>query len=362
MRADAPLLSTLDDIVKHGSRERRTETLKRITNLFVEGATTFTEEHVQFFDEVFNRLIAEIEARARFELSVRLAVVANAPRDVVRQLANDENGSVASPVLQHSQRLEDIDLLDVAKSKSQQHLLAISNRLQLAESITDVLVRRGDRDVVRNVAGNSGARLSLNGFSTLVRKAEKDGILAEKVGQRADIPEPLLRMLFTQATLVVQKRLFAAAPRETRAKIRRVLAEISHEYGIDTPSHGEAPMPSPNAQSASELDETTLAELAGDGHYEETIQGLSKLCKIPVKNMHRIMGNKRADPALVICKALGFGWQTARAIILLQARGQGMSAHSLENKSRNFDKLSISGSQDVLRLWYNLHEVNQPAS
>lgn len=94
-------------------------------------------------------------------------------------------------------------------SRSQQHLLAISNRSQIAETITDVLVRRGNREVVRNVAGNSGARLSLNGFSTLVLKAEKDGILAEKVGQRADIPEPLLRVLFIHATQVVQRRLEA---------------------------------------------------------------------------------------------------------------------------------------------------------
>ncbi|MGA8949475.1 MAG: DUF2336 domain-containing protein, partial [Xanthobacteraceae bacterium] len=89
-------------------------------------------------------------------------------------------------MLEHSLCLEDPDLLEVARSKSQQHLLAISNRSQIAETITDILVRRGDRDVVRAVAGNSGARLSPNGLSTLVRKAEKDGVLAEKVGLRAD--------------------------------------------------------------------------------------------------------------------------------------------------------------------------------
>ena len=361
MRADDPILSTLEDVVKHGSQERRVRMLGRITHLFVEGATVFTEEHIQFFDEIFNRLIAKIEAKARFELSVRLAGVANAPRHIVRQLANDDNASVASPVLQYSQRLEDWDLLDVAKSKSQQHLLAISNRNQIAESITDVLVRRGDRDVVRNVAGNSRARLSLDGFSTLVRKAEKDGVLAEKVGLRADIPEPLLRVLFMQATLVVQKRLFAAATGESQAKIRRVLAQILQEYGIDAVPRDEVPaqIPGSTLQSDSGLDETTLANLASGGHYGETMLGLANLCKIPIESIHRIMGNKRADPALVVCKALGFGWQTARAVILLQTQGHGMSAHSLEIKSRNFDKLSMSGSQDVMRLWHTMHDVNR---
>ncbi len=363
MRVDAPLLATLDQIAKHGSRERRADTLKRLTNLFLEGAGGFTAEQIQLFDEIFNRLIVKIEARARFELSVSLAGLGHAPRLVVRQLANDGNISIARPVLQHSPCLEDPDLLDVAKSKSQQHLLAISNRSQIAETITDVLVRRGDREVVRSVAGNSGARLSPDGFSTLVRKAEKDGILAEKVGLRADLPEALLRLLFTQAARVVQKRLLAAATPETRAKILHVLAAISNDCGMNASPRGGvlAEIASPAIQPEFKLDEMVLAKLASDGNHEETVHGLSKLCKIPIESMHRIMGNKGGDPALVVCRALGFGWQTARAIVLLQTRGLGMSAHSLEIKSRNFDKLSISGCQDVMRLWCTMHDVvDQP--
>lgn len=362
MRADTPLFSTLDQIAKHGTRQRRAEMLERITGLFIEGAGSFTEEQVAFFGEVFNRLLVEIEAKARFELSVSLAGLSNAPSSVVRQLANDGDISVARPVLQLSLCLEDSDLLDVAESKSQQHLLAISDRSQINESITDVLVRRGDRDVVRNVAGNSGARLSLSGFSTLVRKAEKDGILAEKVGQRADIPQPLLRILFTQATHVVQKRLFATATRETRAKILHILEVISNGHGISVSlSAGVddqiAILP---AQPEFKLDEMKLARFAGEGKHEETILGLSRLCGIPMESMHRIMEKKSSDPVLVVCKALGFGWQTAQAIILLQTRGLGISELGLENKNRNFDKLSISGCQEIMRLWCAMHDGDRP--
>jgi hypothetical protein len=362
VRADAPLLATLDHIAKNGSRERRAETLKRLANLFLEGAGGYTAEQIQLFDEVFNRLIAKIEARTRFELSISLAGLANAPRDVVRQLANDDNSSVARPVLQYSPCLELPDLLDVAKSKSQQHLLAIANRSELAEAITDVLVRRGDREVVRNVAGNLGARLSSHGFSTLVRKAERDGILAQKVGLRADIPEPLLHLLFTQAAHVVQKRLLAAAPQEIRAKILHGLAAISNDSGVDAFPRGAVSdeIAIPDVPSESKLDEMIVAKSAGEGNHEETMLGLSRLCRISIESMHRIMGSKGGDPALVVCKALGFRWQTARAIVLLQTRGLGMSPHSLEIKNRNFHKMSVRGCQDVLRLWNAMHDVDQP--
>jgi hypothetical protein len=53
-----------------------------------------------------------------------------------------------------------------------------------------------------------------------------------------------------------------------------------------------------------------------------------------------------------VCKALGFAWSTAQAIVVLLTKGHGTSAHTLESKHRNFEKLSASGSQEVLHLWY----------
>ena len=174
--------------------------------------------------------------------------------------------TVAGPVLQYSERLEDPDLLDVARSKSQGHLLAISNRNQIAEMITDVLVRRGDREVVRNVAENKGALFSHAGFSILIRKADRDGILAEKVGQRADIPQVLFRELFLHATQIVQKRLVATAGPETQAKIRRVLAEISNQLGINAtpPDYSAAQHVVEKIRREDKLDEAAIVNLASD--------------------------------------------------------------------------------------------------
>lgn len=357
MRADTSLLAAVEDIVKHGTPGRRTEILRRITDFFVGSATGFTEQHIELFDAVFNELITEIETTARFELSVKLAGIGNAPRRVVRRLAQDDQIAIAGPLLQHSERLDEPDLLSVAKSKSQQHLLAISYRRWIAQPITDVLVRRGDREVIRNVAGNSGANLSQFGFAALVHKAEKDGILAEKIGQRADLPEPLLRDLFLQATRVVQKRLLATATPDSQAKIQRVLAEISGEFGTDpsAPNIAANQITGVRPSSAGNVDEAALAKCATEGRYDDTVAGLAALCKIPLANMHRILANKHAEPAIVACKALGFGWSTARAIILLQRNGLGVSSHSLESKYRHFEKLSASGAQDVMRLWHTIH-------
>ena len=189
--------------------------------------SNYNDEHVDLFDDVFGLLIEEIETKARAELSNRLAPVDNAPIKVLRTLANDDDIAVAGPVLKLAPRLAEADLVDLAKTKSQAHLQAISARQVLGEAVTDVLVRRGDREVARSVAENRGARISESGFFRLVKRAENDGVLAEKVGLRPDIPPQLFRELLTRATAIVHKRLLAAATPELQAEIRRVLEKVS---------------------------------------------------------------------------------------------------------------------------------------
>ena len=182
------LIPELEEVVQHGSREKRRETLQRITALFLDGASRYNDAHVDLFDEIFGLLIEEIETKARAELSNHLAPVGNAPVKVLRKLANDDDITVAGPVLKLAPRLPEADLVDVASTKGQAHLHAISARRALGEAVTDVLVRRGNRDVARRVADNRGARISEKGFSDLVKRAEEDGILAEKVGSAAGYP------------------------------------------------------------------------------------------------------------------------------------------------------------------------------
>ena len=86
---------------------------------------------------------------ARAKLAGRLAPVRHAPAGVVRMLAFDDNIEVARPVLSASECLNDSDLIANANSKSQQHLAArYRNAGNLSEDVTDVLVTRGDEQVV----------------------------------------------------------------------------------------------------------------------------------------------------------------------------------------------------------------------
>lgn len=353
MSAQISLIPELEEVVERGSSERRAETLKRITAFFLDGASHFNEDHVRLFDEVFGRLIAEIESKARAELSSKLAPVGNAPVTVVRQLAHDDDISIAGPVLSQSGRLDESDLVDIARTKSQAHLLAISGRSGIAEPVTDVLVSRGDSAVVQRVVENQTSRLSDMSFSKLVGQAESDGDLAEKVGLRPDIPPRLFRDLLLRATEVVQQRLFATARAETQDEIRRVLAKVSSEIRVKSgPRDYAAAQQTIDAlRQSGQLDEPALVEFAKQQRLEETVAALAALCAVPIEVVDRLMSGERPDPVLILGKAAGWSWPTVKAIILTRDGGKGVSSQALDSAYANFERLSPATAQRVMRFW-----------
>jgi uncharacterized protein (DUF2336 family) len=353
MGATRSLIPELEDVVQRGTPEKRTETLQRITALFLDGASRYSDEHVDLFGHVFGMLIDEIETQARAELSNRLAPVTNAPVKVLRKLANDDDIAVAGPVLKLAPRLPEADLVDVANTKGQAHLQAISARKALGEAVTDVLVRRGDRDVARRVAGNRGARISEKAFHRLVERAEEDGILAEKIGLRPDIPPPIFRALLTKATAVVHRRLIAAATPEVRAAICDVLAKVSEEVGarVGPRDYRAAQRVVLGLDRANRLNEAALLSFCNEGKFEETVAALATLAKVPIKIADRLMGGERPDPILILCKAAGLDWPTVKAVITVRHGGASTSPPGLDAAFGNYGRLSASTAQRVVRFW-----------
>lgn len=351
MGVPASLLPELEDVVQHGTAEKRAETLRRITTLFLEGSQRFNDDHVALFDDVIGCLIEEIEAKALAELARRIAPVNNPPPGVVRTLAESNDISVAGPVLRQA-NLDDPALIHIAETKGQAHLLALSTRKGISEALSDILVARGDREVARSVATNQQARLSDDAFSTLVKRAGQDSVLAEKVGLRTDIPPRLFRQLLMEASEVVQKRLLANAKPETQAEIRRVLAKVTDEVGAKAaPRNYTAALAAVRAlHKERRLTEADIAEFARTGRYEETIAALATICAVPVEVVDRLMSGERADPVLILARSAGFSWATVREIICSRP-GPKPTGQVLDAAYENFERLTAVTAQRVVRFW-----------
>lgn len=358
MAPRALVISELDDVLSQGSVEKRADTLRRITNLFLDGAEHYNEDHVGLFDDVLTRLLVDVESKALAEVAHRLAPVVNAPPKLIRRLAGDEDIAIAGPVLKRSSRLADKDLIDIATAMGPDHLLAISGRHQIGTAVADVLVKRGDRDVVRSLATNAGATFSEASLKSLIKRAETDGILAETLGRRSDVPTDLFRQLVAQATEVVHRRLEAASGPQAQSEIKRLLVEVSHVDSTVAPQrdYRAAQRTISEMRRLGSLDETQLAKFARTGRFEEMVMALSTLCAVPLEVVDRLMASDRTDPVLILCKAVGFEWQTVQAIITVHRGGKDAPARGLDEVHHNFDRLSQSTAQRVVRFW----QIRQP--
>jgi uncharacterized protein (DUF2336 family) len=352
MDARRSLIDDFEDALQSDSPERRNAMLHQISDLFVRTANSLGEDQITLFDQLLTRLIDVVEAKALVELSRQLAPVATAPAEVVRRLARNDEIQIAGPVLACSERLETQDLLEIARTKSQAHLLAISSRRNLDESVTDVLLDRGRDEVIRKLAGNLGARFSEDGFAALVARAEKDANVAEAIIRRSDIPKYLYNELVTQATEAVRQKLTAGAGSEAASQVRETMTKVSGELAANSPKPADYEKVLQQIRlehPAGKLGQQDVMTYASTGRFEETVASLSIICSARVDLVDRLMHGRRVEPVLFLCKASSFEWRVVRAVLRLRLGGR--SAEDLQQASAAYDKLTPASAKQALRFW-----------
>jgi uncharacterized protein (DUF2336 family) len=336
--------------------------LTRITDLFVGGAPRFSETQIGVFDDVMVRLVNTIEAKARARLSHRLAPIVNAPTKVIWTLAFDDDIAVAQSVLSQSERLGERELVANAASKSQQHLAAIAQRKSLSEAVTDVLVERGDRDVVHSVVKNAGARFSDAGFRMLVKRSAGDDALATDVGRRHDIPRQHFLMLLEKASNAVRARLAAENP-QAAAAVEGVVAEVTGSISSDvrnaSPEFALAQADVERQGRMRRIGEAEIYQYARDRKFEQTAIALSLLCETPIDVVERALLDPGAEIVLILAKVAELSSTTTKAILLLRAADRGMSASDLDRALASFDRLQPDTARRVLGFFRT--RVKKPA-
>jgi uncharacterized protein (DUF2336 family) len=355
------LLDELQATLAHGTVARRVETLRRVTDLFISGAVEFSDDQIALFDDVFQCLMHHIETSARALLSNRLAPIDRAPPLTVRALAFDDLIEVAAPVLSQSESLDDDALIETARNKSQAHLKAISTRRVLSGAVTDVLVQRGNDDVVQSTVNNPGAEFSERGFTRLVSRAEGNDGLATCIGMRPNMPRHFYLKLLAKASATVRARLEAAN--------QPMAHEVSNAVREATQLARSAPSAMTEATAAAHglvkslhedgrLDEYQVAAFAEAGKFDEANAAIAALANVSVSIAENMMVETRAEGVMILAKISAMSWSTVKAIIQMRDLLAGKEPSDLETCKATYERLRPSTAQQVLRF----HRMQQTAT
>jgi uncharacterized protein (DUF2336 family) len=355
------LLDELQTTLAHGTVARRVETLRRVTDLFINGAVDYSDQQIGLFDDVFQCLMDLIETSAKALLANRLAPIDTAPPLTMRALAFDDLIEVAAPVLSQSERLDDDTLIETARNKSQAHLIAISTRRILSGAVTDVLVLRGNDEVIHSAVNNPGAEFSERGFTRLVNRAEGDDNLATCLGLRPTIPRHLYLKLLAKASATVRERLEAAIPqqagevpgavREATRRARSAPSAITRETAI---AHALVK----SLYEDGRLDEFQVASFAEAGKFDEANAAIAALANVPVTTAENMMIETHAEGVMILAKVSGMSWSTVKAIIDMRDDLSGSEPSDLATCKATYERLRPSTAQQVLRF----HRMQQTAA
>ena len=363
LNADRSIVDEVEAAIKIGSADKSLETVKRVTELFLLSAGSFSGEQIELFDNVLERLIKTIEIRALADVSARIALaetsaqlasIPQAPPAVIRRLACHDEISVAAPVLTESPRLTQEDLVEIARTKSEQHLLAVSGRWWLQEVVTDALLARHYPSVSRRIVKNPGARVSANGFAIVVAQAESDPELAVETGIRVDLPAELRHQLLHRATEAVRSRLLSRAPphlfEEIRTAITAVSSNVDREMSVAR-DFSAAKRFVGQLKESGKLNEATLFAFAKARKYEETVAALAVLTKSAIEVIRPLMQSLRDDGLLVPCKVAGLSWEITSAILDCRYSTGAMGPHELGQAKAKYAKITTENAQRLLKFW-----------
>jgi uncharacterized protein (DUF2336 family) len=332
-----------------------------VTDLFIDGAVDYSSEQIGLFDDVFQCLMEHIETSAKALLANRLAPIESAPPRTIRSLAFDDLIEVAAPVLSQSEGLDDEALIETARHKSQAHLLAISIRKVLSGAVTDVLVLRGNDEVIQSTVNNPGAEFSERGFTRLVNRAEGDDNLTTCLGLRPTIPRHLYLKLIAKASATVRERLEAANPplagdvptavREATRRARMAPSAITRETAI---AHALVK----SLYEDGRLDEHQVAAFAEAGKFDEANASIAALANVSVAVAENMMVETRAEGVMILAKVSGMSWSSVRAIINMRDDLSDLAPSDLEACKATYERLRPSTAQQVLRF----HRMQQSAA
>ena len=297
--------------------EKRLQTLRSVTDLFLKQADGLVEEQVALFDQVILFLAQRIEIYARAELAERLADVPNAPPETILKLASDDI-QVARPILERSPRLSDGDLVSIALAFGRDHMIAIGTRPEIGETVTDALAIHGDAAVACAVSRNATARISATGFGRLMALAARDDELQLALGEREDLPQEHLESLIGMAKDMVRARLCAVADSRlaglVAAAIDKGASRFTESGALARRAEARDIEEVTLRFQRGELTEGDVVAYARDGRRGQALAALALLAQHPRAIADRVFVDPDEDLLLIVCKAVGFSWRTVHAL------------------------------------------------
>jgi len=342
----------LMDLAKEKASDKRRDLLREVTEMFFDGQSHSGSADAMF-TEIIGSVAAEMDVTVRAELARRVADAEHAPSALARRLALDEI-EVASPVLQWSKALSDEDLVQIVKTRGHAHMMAVTKRETVSETVSEALVTHGDDRIVGALLRNEGAKLSDETFETVAERAEKNQALQAPLVKRKVVPLHVLNQLYmsVEANLRAEilKRNDAVSPAELERALKKAKVRVAQTMGALPQDYEEAQRWVQNQKLRNTFSPPVLVRLLREKETTKFVLSFADLCQLDFETSRRIVENNDIDSLAMCCRAAGFDralFVTLAVLIAGGDRGFGRA----EAFGQMFNEVPVDAAQRAMRFW-----------
>jgi len=347
-------LERLVELAGEPSSERRRELLRDIADVFLEDPDTYSSTELQYFGDIMGKVAYDLERQVREELAEKLADQEAAPPELIKRLASDEI-AVAQPVIAQSPVLQQADLIEIAETRGQEHMFAMTKRIDIGENLSDVLVDKGDDRVVVGLVKNETAKIAPVTMKKVVVRAETNPELHAPLVERPDLPVQLMKDMLAFVSQDLKARILDQTNQVNAGKLDEILDDVG--AGIERRSQRDGRTKSkPEALiealvAKGQLDEHKLVVFAKQRKIPEFICGLAHMAELNISSTRGAIMDRSGERLAIVCKSCGFDQATFSVLVNHIWPDADRSIEQSCKLISLYEQVNTDAAQRVMRFW-----------
>ncbi|MEZ5939530.1 MAG: DUF2336 domain-containing protein [Hyphomonadaceae bacterium] len=353
MAGETGNFALLLDLAKETSSEKRRELLRKVTDVFLENDSERTDRESEIFDEIFDKVANDLETQVRQELARKIAGTAAPVRRTARRLAMDEI-SVARVVLERSSALTEDDIIEVIHKKTQDHMMAVTRRVDIGERVSSALVDRGEDHVVASLLENRTARIGREAFEKVAERAQTSVVLQAPFVKNQRVPLDLLNSVYfkveAQLRKQIMRRFHGVSPADLEAALAAGRNQVSSAYGALPADYPAAEEYVAGIEKWNPLAPPILVTLLRENRSTAFMIVLARLVGVEFDVVQRVVEAADLDAIAMLCRGAGFDRGLFVSMCLLIA-GEDYSISNAEKFGELYEQVPIPAAQRALRFW-----------
>lgn len=328
------------------SSEKRLELLRRISDSFAVESESASQSVQYLLGEIVTKLVDQIKTEDRAEAAISLSKLDRLPEDLVKSLVSDDDIAVARPIIRDYRGLTSAILVNLASSASQTHLEAIAGRDAIGPDVTDVVVQRGNSEVVRTLASNQGARFSRFGMSAMVSKAAEDNQLQELLVGRSDLSLEAVGQLLPLVSQQLAAKLRSSDLTFNATVVQeQVVSWVSDRKKNIAQVHRSIE----RIKGGSEKLDNVLTALMFERRLLDVATVIAGVADLDRDYGFNLVTQGKVDNVVVLLRALAVSWPTAESILALRIDKLGSQLCGPMVDQPMYESVDILGAQRVMR-------------